>query len=73
MIVYKINVISELKKNGYSTYRIRKEQIFAQSQLAKLRNHQQISFEVLDRVCALTHLQPGDILEYVPDDDGAPE
>ena len=65
MIVYKINVINELKKHGYSTYRIRAEKIFNETQLQKFRTNGTITFDTLDKVCRLTNLQPGDILEFV--------
>ncbi len=65
MIIYKKDMIKELKEHGYSTYRIRKENIFDQSQLQKLRTNGTITFKTLDKLCRLTNLQPGDILEYV--------
>ena len=65
MIVYKINVINELKKHGYSTYRIPAEKIFNETQLQKFRTNGTITFDTLDKVCRLTNLQPGDILEFV--------
>ena len=69
MIVYKINVINELKKRGYSTYRIRSEKIFNETQLQKFRTNGTITFDTLDKVCRLTNLQPGDILEFVEDNE----
>ena len=65
MIVYKINVINELKKHGYSTYRIRSEKIFNETQLQKFRTNGTITFDTLDKLCRLINLQPGDILEFV--------
>lgn len=69
MIVHKINVINELKKHGYSTYRIRSEKIFNETQLQKFRTNGTITFDALDKVCRLTNLQPGDILEFVEDNE----
>lgn len=68
MIKYKIDIISALKNNGYSTYRIKQEKIFNQSQLQQIRNHKLLTQDALNRVCFLLNCQPGDILEYVPDD-----
>ena len=65
MIVYKINVINELKKHGYSTYRIQSEKIFNATQLQKFRTNGTITFDTLDKLCRLINLQPGDILEFV--------
>lgn len=66
---YKVDVIELLKKNGYTTYAIRKEKLINESMLQKLRNNQMVSWAIFDTVCKLTHSQPGDILKYIPDED----
>ena len=66
-IKYKIDVIAALKTAGYSTYKLRKEKILAESTLQQFRNGDIVSTENLARICELLHCQPGDILEYVPD------
>jgi putative transcriptional regulator len=68
MIKYKIDIISALKNNGYSTYKIKQEKIFNQSQLQQLRNDKLLTQDALNKVCFLLNCQPGDILEYIPDD-----
>lgn len=67
MIKYKIDIISALKNKGYSTYRIKQEKIFNQSQLQQLRNDKLLTQDALNKVCFLLNCQPGDILEYIPD------
>ena len=32
--------------------------------MAKLSKHQYVSMEVIDKICAVLHCQPGDILEH---------
>ena len=66
---YKVDVIQLLKDSGYSTYAIRKEKLIIENMLQKLRNKEMVSWTTLDTICRLTHSQPGDILEYVPDED----
>lgn len=68
MLKYKFDIIQELKRHGYSTYKIRKENIFAQATLTKFRTGQVISADNLDRLCSILEMQPGDILEYVPEE-----
>ena len=68
MIKYKIEVIQALKNVGYSTYKIRKEKIFTETQLQQLRNDKLLTQEALNKVCTLLSCQPGDILEYIPDE-----
>jgi len=62
---FKIDVLSALKDAGYSTYRIRKEKILAESTLQKLRKKEPVSWENIETLCGLLKCQPGDILEYV--------
>lgn len=64
---YKIDVLEQLKKAGYSTYRLSKEGILSGSTITKLKKHQTISWSNLETLCRLLHCQPGDILEYVED------
>lgn len=68
MIKYRIDIIQALKQVGYSTYKIRKEKIFNESQLQQMREHKILAQDALNKVCALLNCQPGDILEYVPDE-----
>lgn len=68
MIKYKIDIISALKGRGYSTYRIKREKIFNQSQLQQIRDNKLLTQDALNRLCTLLNCQPGDIMEYVPDE-----
>ena len=69
-IKYKINVLDALKKAGYSTYRLRKEKILAESTMQKFRDGEIVTADNLALVCSLLNCQPGDVLEYVPDSSG---
>lgn len=69
MIRYKFDVLEALKAAGYSTYRLRKEKIFAESTIQKLREGIIVSAENLDMICSLLRIQPGDIIEYVEEGD----
>lgn len=68
-IKYKIDVLALLKEKGYSTYRIRREGLLSQSTLQKLREGQGVSWENISTICALLDCQPGDIMEYVKDEE----
>lgn len=68
MIKYKIDVLQSLKQSGYSTYRIRKEKTFTEAQLQQMRTDRLLTQEALNKVCAILNCQPGDLLEYVPDE-----
>lgn len=68
MIRYKINLLSALKNAGYNTNKIRKEKIFTEAQLQQMRDNNLLTQKALNKVCTLLNCQPGDILEYVPDE-----
>lgn len=68
MLKYKIDVIGCLKNAGYSTARIRKENLLGQSTLQSLREGKPVGPIALDEICRLLGKQPGDIFEYVNND-----
>ena len=65
MIRYKIDVLAALKNAGFSTYRIRKEKLLHEMSLQRLRDGELVSWAVLDEVCKLLNVQPGDVIERV--------
>jgi len=64
---YKFDIIEQLKSKGYSTYRIRTEKLIGERQLQQIRTGVIVSNACLEKLCELLGCQPGDILEYVPD------
>ena len=65
-IRYKVDILAELKKKGYSSTRIREEKLIGQSYLQQLRRGELVSWKTLDTICALLDCQPGDLMEYIP-------
>ena len=57
-----------MKEKGLTTYRIRKERIISEGTLQKLREGQAVSTESLAALCKALNCQPGDIMEYVEDE-----
>ncbi len=70
---FKVNILEELKNAGYNTSKIRNEGLLSQSTLQKLRDGGQLSWSNIETICRLLQCQPGDILEYIPDDPNKPE
>lgn len=68
MLRYKINILQALKDAGYNTTRIRKEKILSENTLQYLREDKPVGAKALNILCALLHCQPGDLMEWVPDD-----
>ncbi len=64
MIKYKIDVLEELKKKGYTTTIIRKKKILAESTLTRLREKKtSISCDSIGVICSMLRCQPSDIIE----------
>lgn len=73
-IVYKIDILSELKRKGYSSYVLMNkekmgENYIGQRQIQQIRNGEIVSNAVLNKLCKLLNCQPGDIMEYVEDEE----
>ena len=64
-IRYKVDVMAELKKKGYTSTKIREEKLIGQSYLQQLRHGELVSWKTLDTICSLLECQPGDLVEYV--------
>ena len=62
-------LFSLMKKRGLSTYRIRQENIISQSALTALNNDRSVTTDTINKLCKALNCQPGDIMEYVDDDD----
>ena len=63
-IVYKVDVLAELKKRGYTTTRIRKEKLIGQSYLQQIRHGELVSWKTIETLCELLDCQVGDLVEY---------
>ena len=64
----KVNLLTKLKENGYSTYRLRKEKIWGEATMQKFRTGGLPSWNELDAICKLTNSRIEDLVEYVPED-----
>lgn len=65
---YKADILAMLNQCGYTTYRLRKENLLSQGAMQSLRTRKPISWANIEQLCKLLNCQPGDILEYVEDD-----
>ena len=68
MIKTRPGILERLKTAGYSAYRLRKEKILGEATIQAIRAEKTISNETLDLLCRLLDCQPGDLLEYVPEE-----
>lgn len=68
MLRYKIDILEALKNVGFTSYKIRKDKLIGEAQMQKIRKGDIASKETLNTICRLLDCQPGDIIEYVPED-----
>lgn len=65
---YKIDVLAALKDAGYTSTRLRTERLLGESYMTQLRHGEMVSWKALETICRLLNCQPGDLIEYVHDD-----
>ena len=69
MIKFKINVLNELKKIGYTTYKLKKDNIISGGVITKLqKDDTDLSLKTIDLICKLLKCKVSDIIEYISDD-----
>lgn len=62
-----------MKAKGLTTYKIRQDKIISETTLQKLREGKPVSTESIAALCKVLDCQPGDIMEYVPEDGAGKE
>lgn len=78
-IEYRFDVLEALKAKGYTTYKLRKEKLLAESTIQKFRRGAPtVTLDNIEAVCKMLDCQPGDLLIYTKSsaccaDDTAPE
>ena len=64
---YKVDILPMLNERGYSSYKLRRENLLSQGVMQSIRNKKPISWANIEQICRLLHCQPGDLIEYVED------
>ncbi len=67
MFKFKIDVLSELRERGYTSYVIQREKLIPQSACTKIRSGIVPGVIVLDTICNLLNCDIGDVITHVPD------
>ena len=61
-------LFDRLETNGWTTYKIRKEKLIGQGTLTALKSGTGgLDSKTISKICARLNCQPGDLMEYVPD------
>lgn len=66
-IVY-TKLLTLMKEKGLTSYTIKKNNIIGQATLKKIKDGGDIDTRSIAKLCEALDCQPGDILEYVPDE-----
>jgi len=61
-------LLAMMEAKGLTTYKIRKGKIIAEGTLQNIREGRGITTDSIAALCKALQCQPGDILEYVEDD-----
>ena len=69
MYKYKGNVVEMLKSKGYTTYKIKKNNLLSQGTLKKLENNGNVTLDTLNAVCCMLKRDISDIIEIVVTDE----
>lgn len=60
-----------MQKRGLTTYKIRKENIISQSALTAIKNGKSVTTDTIAKLCKVLDCQPGDLIEYVDEEENA--
>ena len=63
MIIY-CDVLKRLSDNGWSAYRLVKEQTIGNDTIQRIREGKTISTKTLDVICGLLKCQPGELIRW---------
>ena len=67
-VQFRANILAMLKEKGYNTTKLRRDKLLAESTIQQLRKGELVSWANISRICSMLNCQPGDILEYVPEE-----
>lgn len=62
-------LIALMQERGVTSYTVKNQKIIGQATYKKIMQGGDIDTRSIDRLCRYFGCQPGDILEYIPDDE----
>jgi len=62
-------LLKMLEERGYTSYKIKQEKLIGQGTLTAIKNGTGgLDAKTISKLCALLACQPGDIMEYLPEE-----
>lgn len=68
MAIKYYKMLDLMNRKNMGKEELRKKIQVSPATMAKISKNEYISLEVINKICAVLNCQPGDILEYVPDE-----
>ena len=68
MLHWKVDIMAALREKGYIPNRMRSEKLFGEATIQNMRYQKPVSWSGIETLCRVLEKQPGDLLEYVPDE-----
>ena len=62
-----VNILDMLARCGYTSYALRKERIFSESSIQRLRNGGLPSWKELDFICKVLKYDISEVIEFIDD------
>lgn len=62
-------LLTLFEKKGVTSYKMKKEKIIGQATWKKIHENGHIDTRTIEALCKYLDCQPGDILEYIPDEE----
>ena len=62
-----------MKERGVSQYALIKHYHISPGQITRIKRNESVSTHTIEMFCEILHCQPGDILEYIPDEENHPD
>lgn len=72
MLRFKVDIIEELRDRGITSYYAKVNGILSQGTFEKMRRGV-VPVVSIDALCSLLNMQPGDLIEWIPDPEKSPE
>lgn len=69
MIEYAIDIFAALSARGFNQTRIQRENLLPRQTITNIRAGKSITLDTLNKLCAMTGKQPGELIRFVPTDE----
>ncbi len=68
MAIKYYKMLDLMNRQNIGKEELRKRINASPSTIAKLSKNEYVSLEIINKICGVLHCQPGDLMEYVPDE-----